>query len=182
MKKIIIISPSVREGRLGHNVALFLKEYITENSIAEVEILDLKEYDFPLFEERLANIPNPSAKLLDFVDRFKTGDGVIIVSSVYNYSFPASLKNAIDVMYPEWKRKVVALSSATQGIIEGLPTTFQLENTLSQMGAYVSPIKYFATSIAKNFNEDGTAVDKEKVVKKVKPMIDELMYLVEKLT
>ena len=182
MKKIIIISSSIREGRLGHRVALFMKNYLIENSIAEVEILDLNEYKFPIFEERIFNLKNPPANLLDFVDRFKKSDGVIIASSVYNYSFPASLKNAIDVMYPEWGRKVVGLSSATMGFVEGLPTTFQLENTLSQMGAFVSPKKYFAINISKVFNEDGIAVDKEKEEKKLKPMIDEFMYLVGKLT
>ena len=182
MKKIIIISSSIREGRLGHRVALFMKSYLIENSIAEVEILDLNEYKFPIFEERVFNLKNPPANLLDFVDRFKKSDGVIIASSVYNYSFPASLKNAIDVMYPEWGRKVVGLSSATMGFVEGLPTTFQIENTLSQMGAFVSPKKYFAINISKVFNEDGIPVDKEKEEKKLKPMIDEFMYLVGKLT
>lgn len=181
MKKIVIISPSVRNERVGHRVSLFLKEYLERNSIAEVEILDLKEYDFPLFDERLVYQKNPSPKLLDFVDRFNKADGVIIVSSVYNYSVPASLKNVIDVLYSEWKRKVVALVSATMGTTEGMPTTFQIENTLSQMGAFVSPIKYFATSIASEFNEDGTLADKEKIENKVKPMVDELMWLVERL-
>ncbi|MCK9163332.1 MAG: NAD(P)H-dependent oxidoreductase [Bacteroidales bacterium] len=182
MKKIIIISSSIREGRLGHRVSLFLKNYLIDNSIADAEIIDLNEYKFPLFEERLFNMPNPPANLLNFVNRFKNSDGVIIASSVYNYSFPASLKNAIDVMYPEWKRKVVALSSATMGFVEGVPTTFQLENTLSQMGAFVSPIKYFAINISKVFNEDGSPVDKEKEEKKIKPMIDEFMFLIGKLT
>lgn len=181
MKKIVIISPSVREGRLGHRVSLYIKKYLEENSIAEAEILDLKEYNFPLFDERLVYQKNPTAKLLDFVDRFNKADGVIIVSSVYNYSVPASLKNVIDVLYSEWKRKVVGLVSATMGTTEGMPTTFQIENTLSQMGAFVSPVKFFAINIASEFNEDGTLAEKEKTEKKVKPMVDELMWLVERL-
>lgn len=181
MKNIVIISSSVREGRFGHRISLFLKNYLVENSIANCEMLDLKEYDFPLFHERLVYQKDPSSKLLDYVNRFNKADGIIIVSSVYNYSYPASLKNVIDVLYSEWKRKIVALTSATMGTTEGLPTTFQIENTISQMGAIVSPVKYFATSIASEFNEDGTATDKENTEKRVKPMIDELMWLVEKL-
>ena len=181
MKNIVIISPSVREGRLGHRVSLFLKNYLLENSIANCEILDLLEYNFPIFEERLMFQKNPSSKLLDYVDRFNKADGIIIVSSVYNYSFPASLKNVIDVLNGEWKRKIVALSSATMSATEGIPTTFQIENSLSQLGAIVSPVKFFATNIASDFNEDGTATNKEKMEKRAKPMIDELMWLVEKL-
>lgn len=181
MKNIVIISTSVREGRLGHRVSLFLKNYLQENSIANCEILDLKEYDFPIFEERLMYQKSPSSKLLGYVDKFNKADGIIIVSSVYNYSYPASLKNVIDVLNSEWKRKIVALTSATMATTEGIPTTFQIENTLSQMGAIVSPVKYFATSISSEFNEDGTPTDKEKMEKRAKPMIDELMWLVEKL-
>jgi NAD(P)H-dependent FMN reductase len=92
------------------------------------------------------------------------------------------LKNAIDVLYPEWNRKVVALSSATMGFVEGLPTTFQLENILSQMKAIVSPVKFFATNIANEYTEEGNAVNKEKIEKQVKPMVDEFMFLVDKFS
>ena len=53
MRTIAIISSSVRRGRNSHRVALYLKNYIEENNLAIAEILDLKEYDFPLFDERL---------------------------------------------------------------------------------------------------------------------------------
>ncbi|MDD2530072.1 MAG: NAD(P)H-dependent oxidoreductase [Bacteroidales bacterium] len=182
MKQIAIISPSVREERVGHRVALFIKKYFEENSIAKVDLIDLKEFDFPLFNERLMFQKNPSEKLLDFSERVKKADGIVIVSSVYNYSFPASLKNAIDVLYPEWNKKVVALASATMGVVEGLPTTFQLENILAQMKAIVSPMKFFAINIANEFTEDGSAVNKEMTEKQVKPMVDELMFLVDKFT
>lgn len=182
MKQIAIISPSVREERVGHRVALYLKKYFEENSIAKVDLLDLKEFDFPLFNERLMYQKNPSEKLLNFSERVSKADGIIIVSSVYNYSFPASLKNAIDVLYPEWNRKVVALSSATMGFVEGLPTTFQLENILSQMKANVSPVKFFAKNIANEYTEEGNAVNKEKIEKQVKPMVDEFMFLVDKFS
>lgn len=182
MKQIAIISPSVRIERVGHRVALYLKKYLEENSIAKVDLLDLKEYNFPLFDERLMYQKNPSNKLIDFAERIKRADGVIMVPSVYNYSFPASLKNAIDVLYPEWNRKVIALASATYGVVEGLPTTFQLENILSQMKAIVSPIKFFAINIANEYKEDGTAVNKEAIDKLAKPMIDEFMFLVNKFT
>lgn len=45
MKQIAIISPSVREERVGHRVALYLKKYFEENSIAKVDLLDLKGSD-----------------------------------------------------------------------------------------------------------------------------------------
>ena len=54
MKRIAILSASVRTGRLSHRVALYLKNYFRQNALADTELLDLKAYDFPLFHERLA--------------------------------------------------------------------------------------------------------------------------------
>ncbi|HOB82978.1 MAG TPA: hypothetical protein PKX27_10835 [Bacteroidales bacterium] len=52
MKEIAIISASVRMGRLSHRVALYFKRYLECNNLANAEILDLKEYNFPVFDER----------------------------------------------------------------------------------------------------------------------------------
>ena len=49
--KISIISASVREGRNSHRVALFLKNFIETNKLAEVEILDLNYYQFQAIRE-----------------------------------------------------------------------------------------------------------------------------------
>ena len=53
MKKIAIISSSVRDGRLSHRVALFLEKFIAGRFDASAELIDLKKYNFPLFNERL---------------------------------------------------------------------------------------------------------------------------------
>ena len=86
MKRIAILSASVRTGRLSHRVALYLENYFRQNALADTELLDLKAYDFPLFHERLAMQEHPSDKLIDFTNRFNDADGLIIVSPVYNAS------------------------------------------------------------------------------------------------
>lgn len=49
MKNISILSASVRNGRSSHRVALYFKNYLEENGLAKVKIIDLKTYDFPIF-------------------------------------------------------------------------------------------------------------------------------------
>ena len=56
--KIAIISASVRTERASHRVALYFQNYIKENNLGEVKMLDLNEYQFPVFEERLKNVLN----------------------------------------------------------------------------------------------------------------------------
>ena len=92
MPHITIISSSIRTGRNSHRVALYFKNYLTENKLATVEILDLAAYNFPLFDERLRLQKNPSEGLLDFAEKIKAADGVIIVTPEYNGGYPASLK------------------------------------------------------------------------------------------
>ena len=70
MKTIAIISPSVRRGRNSHRVALYFKRYLEENKLASAEILDLKEYDFPLFDERLRHQTDPAPGVLQFAKRY----------------------------------------------------------------------------------------------------------------
>ena len=50
--------------------------------------------------------------MLEFADKITKAVGVIIVTPEYNGGYPASLKNAIDLLYAERKRKPVALATA----------------------------------------------------------------------
>ena len=68
---IAIISASVRMERKSHRIALFFKNYITENNLADVVLLDLKEYKFPIFEERLSSMKDPQPNVLDFATKNK---------------------------------------------------------------------------------------------------------------
>jgi len=56
---IAIISASVREGRKSHRVALYFKKFIEEKNLATCEIVDLNEYQFPIFNERLWLLKKP---------------------------------------------------------------------------------------------------------------------------
>jgi NAD(P)H-dependent FMN reductase len=105
MPHLVIISSSVRRERKSHNVALYFQHYLEENNLASSEILDLKEYNFPIFQDTIKTLKDPSANVIDFANKIKSSDGIIIVTPEYNGSFPASLKNAIDLLYDEWHGK-----------------------------------------------------------------------------
>ncbi|MDL2278581.1 NAD(P)H-dependent oxidoreductase [Parabacteroides sp. OttesenSCG-928-G07] len=180
MKHIAIISASVREGRLSHRVALFIQKYIEENNLATVEILDLKAYDFPLFSERLMFQKNPSEKVLDFADRFNKADGVIIVSPVYNASFPAALKNVIDLFVKEWRDKIIAVASVTSGDNAGIATALQIQSLLIKLGALVVPASYTAIKAETGYDEKGNATE-EIAKKRIDAFVRKLLQLVEQM-
>jgi NAD(P)H-dependent FMN reductase len=179
MHNISIISSSVRIGRNSHRVALFLKRFIEENNLAAVEILDLNEYNFPIFNERLHFMKEPSSDALDFSQRIKNTDGVIIVTPEYNGGYPASLKNAIDLLYPEWKRKPVAIATASNGPFGGAQVNTSLVFSLWKIGVLLVPAMYLCPKVQEAYDEQGNAIDKEATGKRAKTFIAELIWCID---
>jgi NAD(P)H-dependent FMN reductase len=179
MPNIAIISSSVRIGRNSHRVALFFQNYLLQNALATVDLLDLYLYNFPVFDERLRLMKDPSPEILDFADKITKADGVIIVTPEYNGGYPASLKNVVDLLYAEWKRKPIAIATASNGQFGGTQVMTSLVFSLWKIGAWVVPAMYPGPKVQEVYDEKGIPVDKEGVNKRAKPFIDELLWCIE---
>lgn len=179
MKNISIISSSIRNGRNSHRVALYFKNYLEENEIANAKILDLKAYDFPIFEERLKFIEQPTEAMLSFSEEIKNADGIIVVTPEYNGGYPASLKNVIDLLFTEWKRKPIGIATVSAGAFAGSQVITSLQFSLWKIGALVVPAMFPVATIEKTFDETGNPTDKEGIDKKAKTFIAELSWWIE---
>jgi len=179
MPKIAILSASVRTGRNSHRVALYFKKFMTENNLGFAEIIDLNEYQFPVFNERLKFQTNPSAATLEFADKIKSADGVIIVTPEYNGGYPASLKNVIDLLYDEWHRKPIAISTASNGPFGGTQVITSLQFTLWKIRAWTVPAMFPVPKAQEAFDEQGNAVDKVSTDKRAHTFIGELLWCIE---
>lgn len=182
MKHITILSASVREGAKSPRVAQYFKQYIESNKLAEVSIVDLAVYNFPVFTERLKFQKNPAENILDFAAKIKATDAILIVTPEYNGGYPASLKNAIDLLYEEWKRKPVAVSMVSAGPFAGTQVITSLLFTLWKIGATMVPTMFPVANIEKAFDEQGSALDKEATDKRAGAFINELLWYTEKLS
>lgn len=179
MPHIAIISASVRHGRNSHRVALFFKKFIEERKLATTEIIDLLRYDFPLFHERIQYLESPSPEILDFADRFRAADGIIIVTPEYNGGYPASLKNVIDLLTNEWKRKPVAISTSSDGIFGGSQVITSLQFSLWKIRAWVVPAMFPVPKCQIAFSEDGIPAEKEATVIRAEKFMNELLWCIE---
>lgn len=178
MPTIAILSASVRTGRASHRVALYLQKRIEERQLASVDMIDLKEYQFPVFEERLRFLPEPSAALLEYASRIKSADGVIIVTPEYNGGYPAALKNAIDVLYEEWHRKPVAIATVSDGVFGGTQVITSLSFTMFKIRALLVPAMFPTPKVKDSYDEAGNPTDKAAVDKRADGFLDELMLVV----
>lgn len=179
MPHLVIISSSVRTGRKSHRVALYFKNYLETNNMATAEILDLMEYNFPLFDERLQYQKNPTTEALDFAEKIKAAEGVIIVTPEYNGGYPASLKNATDLLYGEWHRKPVAIATVSDGPFGGTQVITSLQFSLWKIRAWTVPAMFPVTKVQDSFSEDGTPVEKTAVDKRAAIFINELLWCIE---
>ena len=179
MHKIVILSSSVRMGRKSNRVASFFGNYIKENNIAAVELVDLDTLNFPVFEERLKFLPNPPANLLEYATKIKEADGVLIVSPEYNGGYPASIKNAIDVLVKEWKRKPVAISTVSAGPFGGNNMISSLQYCLWKLGALTVPALFPVATVEKAYDENGVPADKEGTEKRASRFVAELVWMMD---
>lgn len=182
MKKIVIISASVRKEAKSPRVAHYFRQFLESRQWATAEILDLAAYKFPLFEERLQLQEKPSADALDFARKIREADGVLIVTPEYNGAYPASLKNVIDLLVEEWKHKPIGISMVSSGPFAGTQVITSLLFTLWKIGALMVPAMFPVPTVEKTFDEKGNPADAAATDARAEKFIKELLWCVEKLS
>jgi NAD(P)H-dependent FMN reductase len=111
MLNIKVIVGTTRQGRLSDQFGKWIADRAKAKGLT-IEILDLRDYPLPFFEEAITPsskkepYANPIVK--QWTNKIAEADGYIMTVAEYNHSFPAVLKNAIDYVSPEWNKKPVA--------------------------------------------------------------------------
>lgn len=126
-----IIAGSTREGRFSDQAAAWVKTEIEKIGGFEVEILDLKEYDLPFFDQPAGpsykQSPFPHENVERFTAKVGEADAFIIVAQEYNHGPSAALKNALDWVYKEWNDKPVAfVGYGTLGAVRAISQLRQI--------------------------------------------------------
>ncbi len=179
MIHLSIISSSVRVGRKSHNVSLYFQNYLNENNLASVEIIDLKEYNFPIFDGTIKTMIHPSEGILDYAKRIKASDGIIIVTPEYNGGYPASLKNAVDLLYDEWKHMPIGIATVSAGPFGGSQAMLAIQSVLWKMKAWTIPAMFSVPNVEKAYDANGNALDKAASDLLAKDFIKELLWCIE---
>ncbi|PRB08584.1 NADPH-dependent FMN reductase [Microbacterium sp. MYb62] len=110
---IRIIVGSVRPVRVGDQIADALAPLVAEASGARVEIVDLAAVGLPMLDEpRMPALGDyRNAHTAEWSRLISESDGVVFLTPQYNGGYPASLKNAIDFLFHEWKAKPALIVS-----------------------------------------------------------------------
>lgn len=160
--KIQVILGSTRPQRQSEKVGKWVVEQISKNEDIEVELIDLKDWPLPFYNEvsgvsyLKGNFSIDLAK--KWGEKIEEADGYIIVTPEYNHGYSAVLKNALDYAYLEWNNKPVAFV-AYGGMVGGARVVEQLREVAIEL--QMAPIRealYFP-KIWEAFDDNGQPKD-----------------------
>jgi len=108
--RIAIIIGTTRATRFGEKPAKWIHAIAAARTDMRVELIDLRDYPMPFFDEPATNawVPSKNEVAKRWQKKVAEFDGYIFVTAEYNRGIPAVLKNALDYAYPEWNRKAAA--------------------------------------------------------------------------
>jgi NAD(P)H-dependent FMN reductase len=107
MLKVAIIIGSTRPNRVGESVGKWVHQLAQQRRDAEVELVDLRDYELPLLDEPVPHSLGKHSKdhTKRWAAKIKAFDGYVFVTPEYNHGICGALKNAIDFLYAEWNDK-----------------------------------------------------------------------------
>src|ERR687897_2284882 len=115
--RVAVIIGSTREGRVGGSVGRWFTAQARQRDEIELTVIDLADFEFPASYPELA-----TPQMARFTAMIGEADAFVVVTPEYNRSFPASLKQAVDYAYDEWRAKPVGFVSygyKSRGLLAG---------------------------------------------------------------
>ena len=163
--KLQIILGSTREGRNADSVCCWLLPKAQSHGAFEVELLDLRDWPLPFFQETIATVgdfANPTYSqpvVKQWNDKIGEADAYIIVTPEYNHSVPGVLKNAIDTVFFSFRfrQKPVAFVAYSLGPAAGARAVEHLTQIMVETEAVPVRTPTLLPHVAEAFDADGKA-------------------------
>lgn len=108
--KIAIVVGSTRAVRFADQPKEWFAKLAAEREDLEFEIVDLRDFPLPFFDEVSSSLYAPSQSEVAQRWQKKIGsfDGFVFITAEYSRGPTGVLKNALDYAYTEWNRKPAA--------------------------------------------------------------------------
>jgi NAD(P)H-dependent FMN reductase len=163
MTKLAVIIGSTRQGRQSDRLANWVAKEAAKK--ADVEVLDLRDYSMPFFDEAISPRYNPERQpvpeVKKWLDKVAEFDGYFVVTPEYNRSTSAVLKNALDTLGYEANKKPFAL--VAHGSSGGAQAVAGLRITLPGIGAFTIPeALFFSDHLGESISDDFELSDEKK--------------------
>jgi NAD(P)H-dependent FMN reductase len=172
--KLLIVTASTREQRIGHMIADWAIEQVRAHGKFQPELADLKAINLPMLDEpnhpRFGNYQRAHTKAWSAI--VAPADAFLFVVPEYNYAMPPALLNAVDYLFHEWAYKPAAFVSYG-GISAGTRSVQNAKMVLTSMRTMPIP-EAVSIPFVRNFLKDDRFVGEETQAKSAAAMLDEL--------
>jgi chromate reductase len=189
MANILAFAGSARKDSLNKKLLKIIAAG-AEDAGAKVTLVDLAEFEMPLFDQDLETEKGMPDKAGEFKRLMIEHDGFLIASPEYNSAFSPLLKNTLDwasraesddepslVAFQGKAAGIVATSPGGLGGIRGL---VHLRMLLGNLGVIVMPEQQAVPNGFHAFNDDGSMSD-EKLEARIRRLGDKLVHFTDKL-
>lgn len=154
-----IIVGSVRAGRIGMQIAQWVRDVSSEQAGLAFRVIDLADWPLPMDDE--PDLPASGEYRQPHTRRWSETvaelEGFVFVTPQYNWGYPASLKNALDHLSGEWTGKpALIVSYANRG---GQRAADQLRDVLHCLKMDVIPDSVGLPLIDVELTPDGALAD-----------------------
>ena len=161
--KIAVILGTNREGRRSERVGKWVMAELEKLGGAEFELLDLKDYPMPFYEEPTSpdalDRPFKSEAANRWKEKIAEADGFFIITAEYNHAPAAVLKNALDYVYSEWSKKPVAFISYAPGAGAGIRAVEILRLVVCELEMVPCQAALHIAKVVDSIDEDGNLLD-----------------------
>jgi NAD(P)H-dependent FMN reductase len=176
--RLAIVIGSVRPNRFADHPAKWITEIAKKRGDFNVELIDLKDYPMPLFDEAASPLYAPSKS--DVARRWQKKmaefDAYVFTAAEYNRGPTAVLKNALDYAYSQWNKKPVAF--VAYGGVGGARAVEQLRlNTIELQMAPIRTAVHIQLPIYQAVLKEGKSLnDFDFLNTNAKDMLDQLSW------
>ncbi|WP_265301132.1 NADPH-dependent FMN reductase [Verminephrobacter eiseniae] len=186
---LLIFAGSTRQQSLNRRLAR-ASATIARDAGASVTLLELSDFDIPLYH---ADLPSTPADVIRLKEVLWQHPAWIICSPEYNGSYTALLKNTIDwascpvPAHPDWqdgikplRGKVVGLLSASPGAMGGRRSQSHLASLLINLECWLAP-KAFALGQANSAFDAQGALVQQTDRDRVRAVVDQVLWAAGRL-
>jgi NAD(P)H-dependent FMN reductase len=150
--KTAVIIGSTRDTRYGPIAAEWILALARGREELDVELVDLKDFDLPFFNEVMSNAraPSQAPPAVAWQEKIGEFDVYIVVTAEYNRSITGALKNAFDQAYVEWNNKPIGFVGygsvgAARAIEHARTIAIELQMVPVRARVHIAGSEYVAT-------------------------------------